>query len=181
MDPHHGLKCDVVDGEEMFSSRVQSSVERREGDSAIVREKEVFVPSLRGELTLPTAHGVSPYAVENPYEPPRFEPEQRLRPTLLEIGEERVTRYIQELIEDSHGVSVTKYIAGCILCGGSAATFLSGVGAHILANPLSATDAPQFILLGGILGLTAMYIGIECGIVVAHRAWKRLRRSAEAD
>jgi len=141
----------------------------------------MFASSSRDELTLPSAHISSRYIAENPYKPPRFEPESPLPPTLLEIGEERVARYIQELIEDSRGVSTTKYVAGCILCGGSAATFLASVGARIVTDPLTATDAPQFILLGGVLGLTALYIGLECGVVVAHRALKRLRGNAERE
>lgn len=165
----------------MFSSSVPSSVERREGIPASIRRDEVFASSLRDELTLPSGQIAPRYVAENPYEPPRFELETRVRPTLRELAQERVARHVQELIEDSRGVSTTKYVAGCILCGGAATTFLSSVGAHILANPLSATDAPQFIFLGGILGLTAMYIGIECGIVVAHRAWKRLWLTAEVE
>lgn len=165
----------------MFSSNVKTLSERHEVVAICLEEESVPVASLREDRALPFEPRASLYSTENPYAPPNIELEERSRPGLFESGEERVSSYVRELIETSHGVSTTKYVAGCVVCESAAAILLSTVRGHIFANPFSATDAPQFVLLGGLLGFAAMYCGLECGVVLAHRGWRRFRLRADGD
>ena len=136
---------------------------------------------LREDRALSTEPLALLYPPENPYTPPNINLEERWRPSLLERGEERLVSHIKELIETSHGVSTTKYVAGCFLCESAAALFFSALRGHIVSIPFSTTDSPQFVLLGSLLGFSAMFCGLECGVVLAHRAWRWCRLGGERE
>jgi len=159
-------------GEEMLSSN-RGSQRRADQQRADGPNKGVVAPSVYNESNERSDPLSGCSFFENPYAPPTGLSELPCRIGIEQRALDAAISFTESLIEDARETPTTKLIAGIILCGGGALTVFSRLYAQLVYESLSVTDSPHTIMLGYALGGALLYTGTKCGIVLAHRAWKR--------
>ncbi|MEY4669900.1 MAG: hypothetical protein RL518_2599 [Pseudomonadota bacterium] len=161
---------------EMFSSNFGRSPQRVEQVRVNLPEEAVHRPSFVPEGRTGADVLSDSCLFGNPYAPPHLGVEEHASPSRVATAFDKTVTRVKDLIENAKGTATTKFVAGFVFCKGAAVTVWWGLYQQITDDSFSVLEYPQTLFVGGALGVTLLYAGSKCGVVLAHRAWTARRK-----